>query len=366
MDILKRWANRFRNWVFGLKAVVAAVRPKGYEQETLSSFVFKKQVLDRLPEYFKVLGRMRFADPEAYKLYSQLGAHLSPPDAKVWHMSENLSPWWKETRPTFGCLALTMEDEENANSEWLYPRFIYFQKYKPAMMPPDFQRAPMDWDVYGVTVYWDDRDANVPTMFPVGMAPDGSVKLLRTRFVETVHVRGKHGKNRNRSIDIPHTRWGVDKFFQGWAKAHNQNPEQYLLKIFGGAASTFEAANGSMVRVTVEKAALTAVFGIDPRRSAYFFKDRVDVVGSRGQKKRIFHIVRPHDRKGTKAIKMHFRGLRDFTWHGYDIHVTVPGLHHAPLAEFNAGAVDIEAAPNTRGYVQTGTMAKRFKEAIKK
>jgi hypothetical protein len=64
------------------------------------------------------------------------------------------------------------------------------------------------------------------------------------------------------------------------------------------------------------------------------------VVNENGRRKRIFHIVRPHVRADGRAVKMHFRGMRDFAWNGYRIVVTVPGLHHAELSELNRGMID--------------------------
>ena len=120
-----------------------------------------------------------------------------------------------------------------------------------------------------------------------------------------------------------------------------------------------------MFRVSISRGDLLATFGIDPRRGASFFKDRVDVCDpNTGHKKRIFHIVRPHSRRTGVSVKMHFRGLRTFMWNDYSVHITVPGLHHPEIWNYTAGAVDIETVPNARGYVSTRVVAKQMHDLI--
>jgi hypothetical protein len=95
-----------------------------------------------------------------------------------------------------------------------------------------------------------------------------------------------------------------------------------------------------MARVAVSKGDLTASFGINPRRLAYFFRDRDVVVTVSGQRKRILHYVRPHIREDGRAVKAHFRGAHSFKWAGYDVYVTIPGRDHFLLPEFNLGMAD--------------------------
>jgi hypothetical protein len=113
--------------------------------------------------------------------------------------------------------------------------------------------------------------------------------------------------------------------------------------------ATFCNANDTGVRISIEaKDGMAASFGLDMKRSAYFFKDRDPVLTPQGRKARIFHVVRPHMRRlkdGRElALKMHFRGLRRFAWGDYQVHITVPGLHHKPLTELMPDLADLEAA----------------------
>ena len=104
------------------------------------------------------------------------------------------------------------------------------------------------------------------------------------------------------------------------------------------------AAMGSMIRVVASKGNLNATFGVEIKRTSYFFKDRDVTLTAKGRRARIFHIVRPHVRhtkRGEEAVKLHFRGLRKFTWAGYRIDITVPGLDHFNVAEIDVGITNM-------------------------
>jgi hypothetical protein len=57
-------------------------------------------------------------------------------------------------------------------------------------------------------------------------------------------------------------------------------------------------------------------------------------------RQRALHLVRPHVRSDGVAVKAHFRGARKFTWAGYEVLVTIHGLDHMPLPEWNPGYAD--------------------------
>ena len=205
-----------------------------------------------------------------------------------------------------------------------------------------------------MTVYWDDpEDAKLfgngtgwPTTFPVAVSPMGEVRVLKLLMSETIPTRQKTRGHRGKIVEIPHKSWKIPGFFEHWAKAHNETAQDYLKFMFLAAANTFElTAADSMVNVRVNKANVSAVFSIEPKRSSYFFRDRETTLNEKGAKRRIFHIVRAHerDRNGVKSpVRIHFRGEREFDWNGYRVNITVPGMHHVNLAEFNIGAIDEE------------------------
>ena len=50
---------------------------------------------------------------------------------------------------------------------------------------------------------------------------------------------------------------------------------------------------------------------------------------------------------------MHFRGLREFAWNGYDIRLTVPGLHHIPLTNMTVPTIEDDYAEKEAVLIET-------------
>lgn len=334
------------------------------ESELYGEFAFRDTILDQLDRYWVYLQRMRLHDPDAYGMYSQLGAAVVPPAA--WslqdgphHLDENrskpppqplkLSPWWKVHRPTFGCIVYgitpLVEKYESEHQDMWVPKFMYFNKYnKP---PPNIQPTS-GGDVYGMTIWWDkphvkkmtrSNKGGVPEEYAVFISKDGTdVHALPMCKVEMVPIPEKW--NGLVHFNIPQKAWRIPKQFIAWAKFNNMEPDQFLTDIFIDAANHVEQANYSMTRIAVSKGNMTAVFGVDPRRMAYFFQDRDVTLTVNGSRQRVFHMVRAHVRKTGKAVKFHFRGLREFEWAGYHVKITVPGRDHFMLPEIDIGCDD--------------------------
>jgi hypothetical protein len=327
-------------------------------------FYFREAILDQLDYYMKCIVRMRRSDAEAFAMYSQVGGQIMPEKALAWYslvgayeaagpddeFGTTLSPWFRETLPTFGAIFTGKVGRDVERSKKvIIPRFVYFTKYAPHKAPTDVQRVS-DGAVYLVTVYWDDPDHEawdyrpkngIPTCFPITITPDGEMRLLRCRIPDNNTIRHTKGKDRGRTFTIPRRQWvRADPWFAQWAKEHDASVEDYLVSIFVRVANSFEAANSSVIRVMATRDNLTATFGVDVKRTPYFFKDRNVTLGASGSRKRIFHIVRPHVRKDGAAVRLHFRGEKQFVWNDYQITITVPGRDHIHISEFNVGATD--------------------------
>jgi len=317
------------------------------------SFYFREQILDDLEYYMQCIKRMRKADPGAYALYSQLGAHLLPQGGEV--VCTHLTPWWKANRPAFGAVAAThlRLDKSNKKAKIYTPRFWYFQKleYRSFLRNRLVQVPPEGSDIYRVTTYWDQPrergwKAPIPTEFLIAITPNHRVFPLKEYTMQKTYavsknkqwgpgqVRGRRGNNALRTLQ-----WDIPGFYKDWAKEHNTPVEDFMAWLFFAAASMFESGNRGLVRVEAGKNGNAAVFSVDIKRTPYFFKDRGVALTESGNRKRIFHIVRPHTRVNGAVVPMHFRGERQFDWNGFAVRITVPGLHHVPLAEFTPGSV---------------------------
>jgi hypothetical protein len=327
--------------------------------EVIGEFNFRDTILEQLDLYFRYLKRMKRHDPDAYGLYRKVGATLLPylatgawkrdrcrPEQPMPHPP--LPSWFNLTRPGFGCFAYGTDPEtekfekagDHGKSSMWVPKFMYFTKYK---MPPSSIQPMAGGDIYGLTIWWDRPDRKrkfgVPQQIPIFISKDGR-EVAALKVLETRHkvARSRHGK-----FQIPHRGWGFPEEYEEWAHDFHDDTRHFLVGLFLDAITISEASNmASMVRVAVTRNRMTAVFSVNIRRMAYFFQDRDIEVTSGGARRRVFHVVRPHVRADGTAIKMHFRGARDFTWAGYAVHISVPGKDHANVSHFDVGFADEE------------------------
>jgi len=283
-----------------------------------------------------------------------------------------LPPWFKATRPAFGCVAYGIDphlekvelDKTNRNKDGrllCYPKFMYFTKYK---QPPPELQAVSGGDVYKLTLWWDrphdpknKRKYGAPQEYAVFVSADGDhMQVLRMIDTEWIELRSKSiQRSQNRkghytkgpalrrrdlgAFHVPKRAWHIPSEFEQWAKAEHCDVQEFLISVFVDAVKRIETSHYSMVRVEVKKDDAVAVFGVNVRKLAYFFQDRDTTLSATGSKERVFHMVRAHERRG-QAVKFHFRGLREFDWAGYRVLITVPGRHHAMTHEIDIGSVD--------------------------
>jgi hypothetical protein len=346
------------------------------ESEFFGEFNFRDTILEQLDRYFYYLRRMKKYDKDSYKFYRKLGGIVTPYQtmglwehpkelpkytaAEIARMEQEicLPNWFLEQRPSFGCLAyaigkrhddLEIEQETELNAgkkqqKWISwrPRFLYFVKYGEP--PPEFQ--PMSGgDVYKLTIFWDavsnDTKYGMPQEFGIFVSRDGhTIRVLRvieTKYIR-VHATHKH-KAGDEYFDVPQRAWHIPSQYERWAKKRGIDVELLLKHTFCRAVTELEHAQLSMLRVAVFHKGMVATFGVNHKRLSYFFQDRDIVLNENGRRERLFHSVKPHMR-GDKYIPMHFRGVKEFTWAGYPVKITVPERDHRMASTVDIGWVD--------------------------
>src|SRR5262245_29561579 len=76
-----------------------------WAKDALGEFYFREAILDQLDHYMLLLERMRRADPQAYSLYRQTGAHVVPKKTLIpLDHAQPLEPWFRQTLPAFGAV----------------------------------------------------------------------------------------------------------------------------------------------------------------------------------------------------------------------------------------------------------------------
>lgn len=350
------------------------------ESEFWGEFNFRDTILDQLDRYWVYLERMQKHDPDAYGFYKQLGATLVPYAAsQSWSdkpkMPEKiedlvnfkrrikLSPWFRQQWPAFGCCAYGTNPRDEKREliklpdghTVCTPKFMYFRRVKNF---PWTVQPVRNGKLYMLTIWWDRVEKlersrvkwGRPQEFALQISDDGErIRVLKTRTRDD----GEIG---------PWWDWQLPHEYKRWAKHYGLDVQTHLSNIFCNAVQDVEQAAYSMLRVEVSKGDLTAVFGLSPRRTGYFFQDRDIVLNEAGIKKRVFHMVRPHVRKDGTRVATHFRGLREFTWAGYRVWISIPGRDHILPTEFNVPL--IHTTRNRKGVISEPEIGKRLKAAL--
>lgn len=317
------------NWLFGKKPAAPAKvqrKKKRTSKEHYGSHYYLGDLLDQLDAVFQDLPKFKKSDPEAYKLYSKIGATVRSSDAVL---TTYLEPYIARELPTFGCMYMGCEPND---VDFAPMRFAYILK---ETRPINVQTTNATVYRCGLTFSLDDRV--VATSFYVAVT-GGSIKPLKV-CRPTQHVVGKGTKQ----SFFYRMEWKWPAALAELATKVDRDIEEYAGELFSVIANAaYERERG--ITVSVNRRGKKAVFSIDMLRAPYFFSDREKVTNENGRTKKIFHYVRGHERTFADAkkkfVKGHWRGLRRFSWNGYDVRIGMPGLNDKSLSDINFASLD--------------------------
>jgi len=299
-----------------------------FADEDLSiTWHFRSTILDRLDEYFPCLRRLKTYAPDDYALFARVGFSI-PADLYANPRHENTVERLRTaTRLSFG--GLLMGGIGELHPDKCYPSFIYFSKLT---QPSQVQVA--GGDIYRLTLLWDKRsrgaqwrsEFTMPEACHLAVTTDGQVALLRERVAHSREITRRAG-HRKETLRLTSAQWAYPNWIMEIAGEHKLDPQQWAAGLFMLAFVThLEATSRILIRTSRDD--LTATFGIDLPRAKYFFADRQLDVASDGKRKRIFHSVVAHTRTlaedRTTTVRAHYRGVRDFEWKTYRIHIVLP------------------------------------------
>src|SRR4029077_4841701 len=336
------------------------------EQEMWRQFYFRDTILDHLDRYFFYLGRMKKFAPDAYGLHKHKGITLLPyvaiganyrdyePSDELKRLTPELAAWFHAIRPTFGAYVWAADSEaekHEAGKPYCMPRVFYFTKMERPH--PDIEPKPGPGDIYTMSLYWDtphaakkwQRKNSGTSEFYMFVSADGTdVHVLKTYGIDWTEIRSKRAAPRSEMGErrpwfaVPSRGYRIDPSYKRWARSRGQTAEEFLRSLFLNAVARHTGTQFSTVRINIHnKDGLTAVFGVDVTRLAYFFKDRDISVTVNGRRRPIFHMTRGYRRKDGAVVPWYFSGLKRFTWADYDVHITVPERDHINIEEINYG-----------------------------
>lgn len=327
-------------------------------------FYFRENILDKLDEYFDYIKRMRKHDYRAYAIYSKIGAAIISEKTLLW-LDELPASWRAGARPSFGAFTYL----GTPDGEKIHFKFAYFHKEKK---PPAWVQRVRGGDNYEMTLFYSVKDKppiTAPLKFHVHVDDKCNISLLlyHTDAGNWVNGRRKHGLSGK--YRIPNRCWELPRQLVELCQEDpkHRDPHEIAQEVFTFTATTQENV-ASDIRISASKDNATAVFGIDLQRTPYFFKDRDVTVNIHGSRKRIFHVVRPHERHHADGrvtvVKNHFRGERNFMWNGYKVWITLPGRHTLDIMRFDAGSYDTTYSKPNETLISPVRLGQKLKQHL--
>ena len=301
-------------------AKVASARVRR-SKEHYGAHYYLGDLLDRLDGVFQDLPKLKKADPDAYALFSKFGATVASSDALF---SQQIEPYILKHLPSFACFHL--DPNNSKKDDIIYASFVYVVKEKK---PVNVQAS--NGAIYRVGGVFILDGKPFVVVFYVAINADGSLNPLKT-CAPRQHAPG-----------FVRMEWDYPEHLLAAAREQGRTVQEFVDGLVPFAINSAMTRDSGLT-IRVRKGGLAAAFAIDMQRTPYFFADREKTVTENGQTKKIFHIVRGHWRQGAggnrKWIKSHFRGLREFTWNGYQVKIALSGKHGVGLSELDFSSVD--------------------------
>jgi hypothetical protein len=357
--LLQRW---FGNRPVPIPLLRGPKKTRAKHDDDIGSHYYFHDLLKQLDNYFDDIERMKTFSPDMYNYFRKVGAQVLPTGQRIIQWGTLPSMWGHGARrPSQGMWHSSNTD----NDKVCHIAFAHYMKFKKRA----FVEAS-NHDIYQVNMMYRWKKKHLATgSFHVSVDPEGQITLLREcrELAEKLPTKN-HGTRGyyNKGVwstatkgggMIRHVKWTYPQWLVDWlpeiAKFDEEDDDdrgwrtnditvlasRIFCVVVNGSANAVDG-----FQVMVSKTGRTARFNIDLLRTPYFFAERDKTVTVSGRTQPIFHIVRAHKRVlaggEVKYVKTHFRGVRSFTWLGYQVLITMPGLHHRPIDEFDAAAIE--------------------------
>ena len=365
--MIKRWFGTLWSWLFPQPiAPSKAPKPKVESDRGIRYRVSDRDdLLDQLHWSQNLVKRMKRFDPPAYKLYRRLGCRVVTERQVVWRADDaadraQINPI--VAAPSFGCVFWPSQDHDDNN--FLSLKMAYFNALKrsPASIQPTNGRV---FEL--VCVFHASNDAffkhGMPYHFYISLLGD-TVTVLKERKTRYIH-----NPSNSRSDRIPQTAWAIPRHIKKWTDdSRFDQVDQLAAFIFRIMCTTLlEPAGGVQVRATQK--GVTSLFRLHEAAAKKLFADRERIEARDGKAKRIWHYNQGWTDKNGKQVPGHWKGLRDFQWQGYRIHIrfdatqdkTTEVVHGLDALQFD----DDEVLPSERlvSTVDVGKTVKTVAEA---
>ena len=308
---------------------VTRKKPQRKEDTHWGGHYYLGDLLENLDDAFSAFDVMRKKAPDAYCDLHKIGCAVAN-SAALGECVPSAGAVMSGL-PAFGAVHCGVEKEKDET--FIKVKFRYFRKVK---RPYNVQQTNSQTFEVGF-FYMDDDKLHFHRVF-VAVGDDGVCRPLKEcapHLVEFPQKRKRRGQPR--ATPAFRMRWSLPVAFMEIAEKNGYTHEEMANFLFWSTVN-FSRHTDNGLTVRVNNGDSTVAFAVDMERTPYFFADRDKTVNENGSTKRIFHIVRTHQRSNGTWVKSHFRGLRKFNWNGYHVSIGLNGLTSVSMFDFKAAA----------------------------
>lgn len=307
-------------------------------------------LLDQLEKYDRLWRYMKRSDRDAFRLFQSVGCRMLAQSSLL--STASTLRYWEGDLPAFGMFAMVPDDY--SDDDRIYPKIWYFHRHKVA--PSGIQ--PSSGAIYSVGLFIQEDglkecEKGVVGGFFVAIQPDGSVRILKQ--LDT----GVQYNNRNSFKWVPRKRyvypWTAAMFAETWMErdGYPDIDAAWSPMINLMFAAVLQPTGGVQVRAS--KGSSTALIALTDNDAKLVFPARERETKGR----RIWHYNRGWTDRLGRVVPGHFKGLRDFDWKGWKIHIR-HDANAAKTPELMPGLASDVDAPRDRA-VGPGEAGKRIK-----
>lgn len=317
----------------------------GGRRHLISHALHVEDVLGKADNVFKTLRKMKRHDRDAYDLFSRIGAPVATEHSLFAPGKEE--PTFRARLPAFqACFLAYGDDEKGKERFWTKCSGLYLQRVER----PCWVDAAPGAVIYAIKGLWVCRDRRSLGDIPfadsahVALEP-GGIRFLRQTEVDFQRIpRSKSGPRQYRAgASIPHVCRRIPLWLQDKADDHKTTPQDVAEWMFN-MLTWCKPEPGILCRAF--KGGESIAFTVGKRDASRFFADR----GLRDNRKRkILHYVRGHYRADEAFVRPHYRGERDFWWHGMHVRMSVPDWHAPAVERFSAASFEPEGERQAAG-----------------
>ena len=300
----------------------------------------------------------------------KLGTHVPNPWEMLWSDDEeNIKVNVSKAMPTLMCICIgNKETRQDSESDHIYPDIMFAIKHKKLPWYVGYHSGvPYQ---YGAAFRLDGRLFWIHMWFTINRKTGAmqACEELRT-IVNVIPIKNPASKRAGggRSHVVTKRAWAQPSFFEN--DNHSIAHMRLASKNIFAAMFNWWVKRDERWNVVVKKNGERVTFGVDQDQTKLYFKDRdKSVKTASGQTQRIVHYVKEHERTvGNKSvvIKEHIRGVREFSWAGYECLVTSPKITGKTAATFDSEGIDVNDTDET-DFVYLSKLGKLLAQAEEK